>query len=39
MTSEHKHRCLHNTSTKPTYTQHMFAVSAFFYLELDYCES
>ena len=27
------------TWSKPTYTQHMFAVCAFFYLELEYCES
>jgi len=26
-------------TSKPTYTQHMFAVRAFFDLELDYCES
>ena len=27
------------TRSKPTYMQHMFAVCAFFYSELDYCES
>jgi len=27
------------TRSKPTYTQHMCAVCAFFDLELDYCES
>jgi len=27
------------TGSKPTYTQHMCAVCAFFDLELDYCES
>jgi len=36
MTSERSDVC---TRSKPTYTQHMFAVCAFFLIELDYSGS
>jgi len=36
MTSERSDVC---TRSKPTYTKHMFAICAFFDLELDYSES
>jgi len=40
MTSEHRHRCLHNTGSRPTYTQHMFVCLCIFWFRVRlHCES